>query len=227
MQLQHLLASLALALPLVAGSSSMSTLGCYSDVAGLTSVKQFTFQTHQYCIKQCAEEGFHYAVLKDGATCGCTGTVPLSTAKVDDDKCNSACAGWPEDECGGKDVYTVLTTNKFLSSSSTNNTESANSDSGAASDSNSGPTSTAAVATTNGGIIIAATNAATNTVTGASTMVTKGITSLPSPSKSSIPSGGITALSSSATPTPTSNAADSLRAAPMAGAIVAGLGLLL
>ncbi|KAJ5288694.1 hypothetical protein N7478_001724 [Penicillium angulare] len=224
MHLQHLLASLALALPLVAGSSSMSTLGCYSDVAGLTNVKQFTFQTHQYCIKQCTEEGFQFAVLKDGATCGCTSTVPLSTAKVDDDKCNSACAGWPEDECGGKDTYTVLTTNKFLSSSSTNNTEAA---ANSASDSNSGPTSTAAVATTNGGIIIAATNAATNTVTGASTMVTKGTTSLPSPSKSSIPSGGITALSSSATPTPTSNAADSLRAAPVAGAIVAGLGLLL
>jgi len=221
MQLQHLLASLAFGLPLVmAGSHSMSTLGCYSDVAGLTNVKQYTFQSQGYCIHQCATDGYKFAALKEGSTCGCSNTVPLSSAKVDDDQCDQYCAGWPEDKCGGINDYMVLTTNKFTSSGS--NTNSGNS-TNSGSDSESEATPTANVATTDGGIIIAATNTATAT----STLVSKGITSVPSPSKSSIASAGITALSQSATPSATPNAADNLRAGRVAGVLVAGLGLLL
>lgn len=93
---QTLLASLAL-IPLVAATSS--ALGCYSSVPNLKDVKQYTFQSHGYCIDQCIEAGFRFAALKDGITCGCSNTIPLSSAKLDDDKCDQYCAGWPRDNC--------------------------------------------------------------------------------------------------------------------------------
>lgn len=93
---QALLASLAL-IPLVAASSS--SLGCYSSVPNLKDVQQYTFNSPGYCLEQCLGDGFRFAAMKDGATCGCSNTVPLSSAKLDDDKCDQGCPGWPKDTC--------------------------------------------------------------------------------------------------------------------------------
>ncbi|KAJ6031586.1 hypothetical protein N7540_002318 [Penicillium herquei] len=211
MHLQHLLASIALAIPLV--QADYNTLGCYSKVAGLTDLEQYTFQSHGWCIEKCIGDGYAIAALTDGATCGCSNTAPASSAKIAEGNCNVDCAGWPEDKCGGTDVYTVVTTGY--------NTESIDSDS-----ESDDATQTASLHTTNGGIFVAATpnpTAATTIQTAAS----KVITSLPSASKSSIASAAITTASSSSSPSATPNAADSLHVGPVAGVLLAGLGLLL
>ncbi|KAJ5639568.1 uncharacterized protein N7484_007430 [Penicillium longicatenatum] len=209
---QSLLASIAL-IPLVTAVSS--SLGCYSSVPNLKDVKQYTFQSHGFCLNQCTEAGFHIAALKDGITCGCSNTIPLSSAKLDDDKCDQYCAGWPEDNCGGINVYTVLTTGDY--------------DSDSDSDSNSNST----VPAETGRNIVAPTvnpsSMPTNILTAPSSMGTKaGITALPSAAKSNAASAGIAAVTSTVTPSATPNAAaNTLRAGSMAGVLVAGLGLLL
>ena len=120
---------------------------------------------------------------------------------------------------GGKNVYTVLTTDLYHPEDSEASTS-------------------ASLRTTYGGIVVAPTSAsptsattltkATGTVTQG--VMTRGITALPSASK---PVAGITALhgassaAASASPSVTPNAADSLRAAPIAGTLIAGLALLL
>ncbi|KAJ5538248.1 hypothetical protein N7494_007727 [Penicillium frequentans] len=204
---QTLLASLAL-VPLVAAASS--SLGCYSSVPNLKDVKQYTFQSHGYCLDQCLEDGFRIAALKDGITCGCSNSVPLSSAKLDDDKCDQYCAGFDKDYCGGINVYTVLTTGDYDYDSDSNST----------------------VPTTTGRNIVAPTvnpsSIPTNILTAPSSVGKAGITALPSAAKSNAVSAGTTAVTSTVTPSATPNAAaDTLRAGSMAGVLVAGLGLLL
>ncbi|KAJ5769099.1 hypothetical protein N7520_003658 [Penicillium odoratum] len=202
-----LLAALAI-VPLVAASSS---LGCFSAVPNLKDVKQYTFQSQAFCLNQCTEAGFHIAALKDGVTCGCSNTIPLSSAMVDDDKCDQYCAGWPEDNCGGINVYTVLTTGEYHGSS----------------DSNSNSNST--IPRTGRNIVAPTVNPSsmpTSILTAPSSMGTKvAITALPA-AKSNAASAAITAVTS-ATPSATANAAGTLRAGSLAGILVAGLGLLL
>lgn len=202
-----LLASLAL-IPLVVADSS--SLGCYSSVPNLKDVKQYTFQSHGYCLEQCMAADFRIAALKDGITCGCSNSIPLYSAKLDNDKCDQYCAGYPGDNCGGINVYTVLTTGDYDYDSDSNST----------------------VPTTTGRNIVAPTvnpsSIPTNILTAPSSVGKAGITALPSAAKSNVASAGTTAVTSTVTPSATPNAAaDTLRAGSMAGVLVAGLGLLL
>ncbi|KAJ5623079.1 hypothetical protein N7490_011684 [Penicillium lividum] len=208
---QTILASLAI-IPLVAASSS---LGCFSAVPNLKDVKQYTFQSQAFCLNQCTEAGFHIAALKDGVTCGCSNTIPLSSAMVDDDKCDQYCAGWPEDNCGGINVYTVLTTGEYHGTSD--------------SSSNSNSNSNTTIPRTGRNIVAPTVNPSsmpTNILTAPSSMGTKvAITALPA-AKSNAASAATTAVTS-ATPSATANAAGTLRAGSLAGVLIAGLGLLL
>ncbi|KAJ5918277.1 Carbohydrate-binding WSC subgroup [Penicillium verhagenii] len=209
MHTQSFLASLAL-IPLVAASSS---LGCFSAVPDLKDVKQYTFQSHGFCIDQCTEAGFHIAALKDGITCGCSNSTPLSSAKVDDDKCDQYCPGWPDNNCGGINVYTVLTTGDYHGSSNS-------------------VSNNAIPARTGRNIVAPTVNPSaipTNILTAPSSMGTKaGITALPSAAKSNAAAAAITAATtSSTTPSATPNAADTLRSGSLFSAFFAGLSLLL
>ncbi|KAJ5726066.1 uncharacterized protein N7483_007423 [Penicillium malachiteum] len=212
MHLQHLLASMALTIPFVKASSD--SLGCFSKVAGLTDLEQYTYQSHGACIEECEKGGYAFAALKDGITCGCTNTTPALSAQIADDNCDQYCAGYPMDYCGGVNVYTVLPTEFYADAS------------GDDSDSDDA-TQTASLHTTDGGIFVAATPNPSPVATTIQTAASKVITALPSASKSSIASAAITTASSSSSPSATPNAADSLRVGPVAGVLLAGLGLLL
>lgn len=96
---RQFLATLALALPLVAARSNSDNLGCYSTVAGLSSIEHYTFQSHGYCIEKCAKSGDKYAALMGGNLCGCSKEAPAASAKVADNECNRTCDGWPGDQC--------------------------------------------------------------------------------------------------------------------------------
>lgn len=224
MHSQHILPILAFALPALADFTS--TLGCYSKVPSLTAQKEFKFMSLGWCSNQCSEGGYRIAALSDGTQCSCGNEMPSDSAKVDDDKCDKRCTGFPEDYCGGNQLLTVLSTGEYSSA------DSSSSDS----DSNSSMTdtiimATATPSTAGGGIVVAPTNIdesnmPTGILTAPASMVSKASSSGIATAKvTSAP--GITAASSSSTPSSTPNAADSVRPGPIAGALVAGLGLLL
>ncbi|KAJ5965700.1 hypothetical protein N7481_012414 [Penicillium waksmanii] len=230
------LSALALALPVVAGYTS--TLGCYSKVPALTSQTVYIYQNYGYCTDKCSEGGYRVAALSSGKKCACSNELPDDSAKVDADKCNVTCEGWPEDNCGGNGFYTVLSTGDYSSS---------NSDSASDSDSESNSASTdtiimaAATSTTSspstagGGIVVAPTNinesnVPTNILTAPASMVSKASASasaIATANAKVTSAPGIVAANPSSTPSSTPNAAATLRAGPIAGAFVAGLGLLL
>lgn len=136
---------------------------------------------------------------------------------------------------GGNDLYTVLTTAEYSSSDSS-------SDSNSDSNANAGwgrviiTTATAAAgatpSTAGGGIVVAPTNIdesnlPTGILTAPASMISKASSTATSAKVTSVAAVTAANADASATPSSTPNAADSLRAAPVAGILVAGLGLLL
>ncbi|OQE29355.1 hypothetical protein PENSTE_c002G02333 [Penicillium steckii] len=225
MHSQQLLAVLAFALPAFAGSRAWNNLGCYSSVPSLTSQSKYEYMSGGYCANKCSSEGYRVAALTGGSKCACGNEQPSKSAKVDSDKCDSLCTGFPGDKCGGDNVFTVLTTDS-----------SSDADSDSDSDSNSiasysPASSTTSAATMTGGIVVAPTNIdesniPTGILTAPASMVSKAASSSVAMAKvTSAP--GISTSSSSSTPSTTPNAADALRAGPVAGVMLAGLGLLL
>ncbi|KAJ5118915.1 hypothetical protein N7448_010623 [Penicillium atrosanguineum] len=220
MQPHHLFATLALALPALA-SASTSVLGCYSSVPSLKDEGRYTFQSQGYCEEKCQSGGFRIAALT-GLQCLCGNELPPSSAQVDDDKCDTVCAGWPEDNCGGQNYFTVLSTGEYTEVSNS----SSSSDSSDSSDSTPASASTAA-----GGIVVAPTNINPSSVPTA--ILTAPSSTVPSASASAIASksvaaAAITSVSSSTSASPTMNAAYSMHAgSSVIGAAIAGLGLLL
>ncbi|KAJ5692334.1 hypothetical protein N7462_001757 [Penicillium macrosclerotiorum] len=211
MRPQHFLASIALALPVLAGASSGYTkLGCYSTVPDLTDSAQDNYQAYGLCLSRCTKAGYKIAALTKGSTCACSNAIPPNSDKVDDSKCSAACTGYPSDHCGGENAYMVLSTGQYAVLSNSDN----------------GATATATASTAAGGIVVAPTNmnptsVPTGILTAPDSMVSKA-----SSGAAASRTAGVT--SSSATPSPTINAAGSLRAgSSVAGAFVAGLGLLL
>lgn len=109
MHTQHILATLALALPAFASTSTSYTkLGCYSEVPDLKGDSTNAFQAHGQCLNQCSTGNYKIAVLSKGNHCSCSNAVPPASAKVSDDKCNTVCPGFPTEYC------------KFLRGRSTN-----------------------------------------------------------------------------------------------------------
>ncbi|KAJ5162201.1 hypothetical protein N7492_007593 [Penicillium capsulatum] len=233
----HLAALLALPVLGLASKYGSQNLGCYSENNNVTSVLSFHFQSHGYCINHCNGLKSPYAALRNGIRCECTVTIDESS-KVDDDQCNTACSGWPEDKCGGRNAYTLLTTgispeDSFYKSPS----KSSDSDSDSDSDSTvsiSSVTETVSDApsasTVGGGILVVAhpssMRSSMATSASASTSANANAASVTKASGAA----SVTAASSSASsasPTTSDNAAGTLRAGPVAGIMLAGLGLLL
>ncbi|KAL4965468.1 WSC domain-containing protein [Aspergillus stella-maris] len=82
-------------------------LGCFSDLDGFENQGSYTFQSQSYCIDLCDDNGKTYAALK-GDNCYCGDTDPAKDEMVDDEKCDTACAGYPAVNCGGDNAWTVL-----------------------------------------------------------------------------------------------------------------------
>ncbi|CAG8371509.1 unnamed protein product [Penicillium salamii] len=206
MHATYILSALALALPVY--SASTDSVGCYSDIGSMKSQGPFTFQSPGHCEDQCSKKGFKIAALGRGDMCYCGDQLPSQSAKVDDDQCDIQCSGWPEATCGGKGTYNLI-----------QGTEVTGSD-----DSDSASTTAAPTAVTAaGGIVVAPSTAAapTGIVTAASSVNSK--------SANASKSGSATSTAkSSASPTPTDNAAGSVRVgSSLFGAAIAGMGLLL
>ncbi|CAG8037161.1 unnamed protein product [Penicillium salamii] len=206
MHATFILSALALALPVYSASSE--TVGCYSEIGSMKSQGPFTFQSPGHCEDQCSKKGFKIAALGRGDMCYCGDQLPSQSAKVDDDQCDIKCSGWPEATCGGKGTYNLI-----------QGTEVSSDDSDSAS-----TTAAPTAVTAAGGIVVAAPSTAA-----APTGIVTAASSVNSKSANASKSGSATSSAkSSASPTPTDNAAGSIRVgSSLVGAAIAGMGLLL
>ncbi|KAJ5864652.1 uncharacterized protein N7529_006568 [Penicillium soppii] len=210
----YILSVLALVLP-VYSSSSTARMGCYSDVGNMKNQGPYTYQSPGYCRNKCSAQGHTVAALSRGNMCYCGDKLPSESAKIDDDKCDTVCLGYPAETCGGQDTFNVIQATENVGAS----------DSGSDSD-NASTTAAPTAATAAGGIIVApsTTGVQTGIVTAASAINSKSA----SVASSKTAGSASAAVTSSATPTPTSNAAGTFRAgSSLIGAAVAGMGLLL
>ncbi|KAJ5594329.1 uncharacterized protein N7459_000537 [Penicillium hispanicum] len=222
MRPQQLLTTLILALPLVAADSERDRLGCYATVPDLTSLSVYTFQSTGYCIDKCSQDAYRYAALT-GNKCGCSNSAPAESAKLSETKCNTECAGFPEDKCGGDDAYTVLTTGEYSAVDGSVSDDSSSSKGDEKS-------TTTGTATGGGAVVVTNVNPSaipTAILTAASGSAATKTSSSSVAGKTAGSSSAATGVTSTVSPSTTANAADVLRAGPVAGALVAGLGLLL
>lgn len=90
--------------------SAITTLGCYSAADPLTKDNTDTFQTPGLCQPACANKGHSVMAVTGGSTCYCGDLIPALDNKVDDSNCNSPCAGYDIQTCGGIGFWQVYLT---------------------------------------------------------------------------------------------------------------------
>ncbi|KAJ5306322.1 hypothetical protein PENANT_c017G06251 [Penicillium antarcticum] len=210
MHSSFILAALALALPVY--SSSSGYVGCYSDAGSLKNKGPFSYQSVGACEQSCVRDGHNVIGLTRGNMCYCGDAVPSQSAKVDNDKCDLACPGYPADKCGGTDTFTIYQIAKKDAEDSASEASST--------------TMAPSAATAAGGIIVAATanSAPSGIVTTTSSMNAK-VTALASKSANA---ASTAATSASVSASPTNNAAGTIQVgSSLVGAVIAGMGLLL
>ncbi|KAJ5357747.1 hypothetical protein N7541_004905 [Penicillium brevicompactum] len=216
MRATSILSVLAFALPVF----SASGLGCYSEIPSLKSQGPYSFNSLGYCQSKCIEKEFKFAALTRGNMCYCGNTLPSQSNKVDDEKCNTVCPGYPVNNCGGADAYTLV------QASEDEDITDLTSESASTAASTAAPTAVTAA----GGIVVAPSTAPapSGIVTAASSVNSKSANSNSNSNSSKSAGSATTAATSSTSPTPTGNAADTIRVgSPLIGAVVAGMGLLL
>ncbi|BCS30194.1 WSC domain-containing protein [Aspergillus puulaauensis] len=91
---------------LASASYKANYTGCFTKPGLLKSQGTFDFQGVYHCLAVCNDADFKYAaVQKDDCLCG--NAVPEQADMTTDDECDSPCPGWPNDNCGGDDAWSV------------------------------------------------------------------------------------------------------------------------
>lgn len=90
--------SLASILALTISASAVTTT-CYSDSGDLKSLGTSKYASTELCAKQCSDRGAPVAAVSGGNECWCGDEVPSEDSKVDEEKCNTKCNGWPQSTC--------------------------------------------------------------------------------------------------------------------------------
>ncbi|KAF7714975.1 Uncharacterized protein PECH_005385 [Penicillium ucsense] len=122
----------------LAPRNSLTLVGCYSSKEGLSDQVSYTFQSSGWCFDRCNGKKAAVFALTSGTDCLCGNELPPASAKVDSSKCNTACAGWPQDMCGGSDYFSLYTTGLVSDVPSLSATTTAGSSKGTGSSSGSG-----------------------------------------------------------------------------------------
>ena len=89
---------------------AITTLGCYQHPDPLTDQGDYNFQTSGYCQTQCANLGKAVMAITGGSTCYCGDEIPALDQEVDPTKCNTICAGYGDQFCGGIGFWQVYLT---------------------------------------------------------------------------------------------------------------------
>ncbi|GFF86548.1 cell wall integrity and stress response component 2 [Aspergillus udagawae] len=84
---------------------------CYSSPGDLTLAGSSPFMSGGFCEEKCEKN----AVLAiQGTDCYCGSSLPPSSAKVSNDKCDIPCPGYPNKNCGGSKSWTVMYDTRLL-----------------------------------------------------------------------------------------------------------------
>ena len=89
---------------------SITTLGCYQHPDPLVEQGDYTFQTSGYCQTQCVAMNKPVMAITGGSTCYCGDELPALDQEVSDDKCDSPCNGFDQENCGGLGYWQLYLT---------------------------------------------------------------------------------------------------------------------
>lgn len=134
---------------------SMTDKGCFSSSEPLEDQGSYTFQTQGNCQPICVGLEYPVMALVNGSNCFCGNKLPAKSSKVDDDKCNTPCNGYPQDDCGGRNYWQV-----YLSGLDNNEVDYFDGGSSSSSSSSSSTQGTPVVVTVGGGQTIVVTKGA-------------------------------------------------------------------
>ncbi|PKX91723.1 WSC domain-containing protein [Aspergillus novofumigatus IBT 16806] len=99
--------------------ASQDSSACYNSPGDLTLAESSKFMSRGMCESKCEKN----AVLAvQGTDCYCGSSLPPSSAKVSNDKCDTPCPGYPVDYCGGSKTWTVMYDNYLLEEDSDDST---------------------------------------------------------------------------------------------------------
>ncbi|GIJ87341.1 hypothetical protein Asppvi_006247 [Aspergillus pseudoviridinutans] len=91
--------------------ASKDSSACYNSPGDLTLAGSSQFMSGGMCKTKCEKS----AVLAvQGTDCYCGSSLPPSSAKVSNDKCDTPCLGYPTDYCGGSKSWTVMYDSRLL-----------------------------------------------------------------------------------------------------------------
>lgn len=74
-------------------------VGCFDNGDVLANKTSYNFQSSGWCENHCSDKGALTFGLTNGKECLCGNSLPPSSAKVSNSKCDSSCNGWPDDMC--------------------------------------------------------------------------------------------------------------------------------
>ena len=77
----------------------MKKVGCFSSSKPLKDQGSATFQTSGYCQPICADKNQAVMGLTEGSNCWCGDLLPAENTKVSDDKCDTPCNGYDQENC--------------------------------------------------------------------------------------------------------------------------------
>jgi cell wall integrity and stress response component len=92
------------------GLRALTALGCYSTPEPMIDHGPWTFQSKGNCQPICWLLEMPVMGLVNGTNCWCGALVPPEETKVDDNLCNTPCAGIDSEMCGGNNLWTVYNT---------------------------------------------------------------------------------------------------------------------
>ncbi|RYP50927.1 hypothetical protein DL768_003652 [Monosporascus sp. mg162] len=100
-------ALLVLAAASVAMGQAYRYVGCFSEAPENSRVTQHQFQSVGLCQNTCGGSHQPVAALSNGTSCLCGNLLPPRDQLVEDGNCNTPCAGFDLDMCGGDGFFSV------------------------------------------------------------------------------------------------------------------------
>ncbi|KAI9697868.1 MAG: hypothetical protein M1820_007655 [Bogoriella megaspora] len=98
----------------VAGLRALKFQGCFSSGYPLEDQGSYTFQSSGACQNECGALKKPVMGLTSGTDCFCGDQLPPLDSKLDDDECNTPCAGFNKEFCGAENKWTIYLTGTTL-----------------------------------------------------------------------------------------------------------------
>ncbi len=190
--------------------------GCYSYSAlkDFDSQGSYTYQSEGYCTELCSNGSYALAAMYNGDECLCGSILPSSD--VDDSNCDTDCAGYPSDTCGGSSAVSLYYTHEGTLVSGSDSASESSSKSSSSSKKTSSSTTSSSTSSSRDTTSSRSTKASTSsTSSSTSTPSTRSSTSARSSSSSTVTRSTRTTRTTSSsssfttTPAPTSTSPES------------------